>query len=53
MQGYQILADSLAKNKIMHCYGIVGIYALILGIPVIELGFAIQAFGINYYGFRN
>lgn len=24
-----------------------------LGIPVIELGFAIQGAGINYYGFRN
>lgn len=24
-----------------------------LGIPVIELGFAIQSAGINYYGFRN
>lgn len=29
-----------------HCYGIVGV-------PVIELGFAIQAMGVNYYGFRN
>ena len=26
---------------------------LILGVPVIELGFAIQAAGIYYYGFRN
>lgn len=31
---------------IKYCCGIVGI-------PVIELGFAIQGAGINYYGFRN
>jgi 2-hydroxyacyl-CoA lyase 1 len=46
MQGYMILAQALAEQKIKHCYGIVGV-------PVIELGFAIQGVGINYYGFRN
>lgn len=46
MQGYAILAEALAAQKIKHCYGIVGI-------PVMELGYAIQAAGVNYYGFRN
>ncbi len=28
-------------------------FIIYLGIPVIELGFAIQGAGINYYGYRN
>ena len=46
MQGYVILAEALAKQKVEHAYGIVGI-------PVIETGFSFQSVGINYYGFRN
>lgn len=46
LQGNTILADSLSAQGIKYCCGIVGI-------PVIELGFALQGSGINYYGFRN
>ena len=46
MQGYMILAQALAEQQVKYCYGIVGI-------PVIELGFAIQGNGIKYYGTRN
>jgi thiamine pyrophosphate-dependent acetolactate synthase large subunit-like protein len=53
MIGYQILAEALAKQNLEHCYGIVGMYFLNEGIPVIELGFAIQGAGIKYYGYRN
>ncbi len=35
MIGYQLLGESLAKQKLEHCYGIVGNLNLILGIPVI------------------
>lgn len=45
-QGNILLAESLASQGIKHCFGIVGI-------PVIELGFALQASNINYYGCRN
>jgi 2-hydroxyacyl-CoA lyase 1 len=44
--GYNLLAEALARQGVKHAYGIVGI-------PVIELGFAFQAQGVNYYGFRN
>lgn len=50
MIGYQILAEALAKQNLEHCYGIVGMYFFNKGIPVIELGFAIQGAGIKYYG---
>ena len=46
MQGNTILARALFQQDVKHCFGIVGI-------PVIELGMSIQAEGINYYGFRN
>jgi len=29
MIGYQLLAESLAKQKLEHCYGIVGTYHFI------------------------
>jgi len=53
MQGYVILAQALANQNIKHCYGIVGIHFFNLGVPVIELGYAIQGHGVNYYGYRN
>ena len=46
MIGYTILAKSLAQHKLEYCFGIVGV-------PVIELGFAIQGEGIQYFGCRN
>jgi hypothetical protein len=35
MQGYHILAESLAKQNVKNCYGIVGIWGDYLGVPVI------------------
>lgn len=46
MQGNEVVAKSLAKQGVKYCFGIVGV-------PVIELGFALQDAGINYYGCRN
>ena len=44
--GYEVVAKSLALQKLTHAFGIVGI-------PVIELGMALQANEIKYFGFRN
>ena len=41
-----MIAEALAKQNLTHAFGIVGL-------PVIELGMALQAYDINYYGFRN
>jgi len=46
VQGFEVIAEALARQKLTHCFGIVGI-------PVIELGMFIQGKGIQYYGFRN
>ena len=44
--GYEVVAKSLALQNLTHAFGIVGI-------PVVELGMALQGFDIKYYGFRN
>ncbi|KRX02477.1 hypothetical protein PPERSA_10094 [Pseudocohnilembus persalinus] len=46
MDTNQVIARALAGQDIKYCFGIVGV-------PVIELGVAFQAEGINYYGCRN
>ena len=44
--GYEVVAKSLAKQGLTEVFGIVGV-------PIIELGGAVQAEDMNYYGFRN
>jgi len=44
--GYEVMAKALASQGITHVFGIVGI-------PVIELGTAVQMEDMNYFGFRN
>lgn len=44
--GQEVLAKALAEQGLTHCYGIIGI-------PVIDLGMILQQNEINYYGFRN
>ncbi|EDK31753.2 2-hydroxyphytanoyl-CoA lyase (macronuclear) [Tetrahymena thermophila SB210] len=46
MSGNLVVARALSRQGLEHCFGIIGV-------PIIELGFAIQAEGINYYGYRN
>lgn len=46
ISGFEVVAEALAKQNLTHCFGIIGI-------PVIELGMSIQGNGISYYGFRN
>jgi 2-hydroxyacyl-CoA lyase 1 len=44
--GYTVVAESLASQGVTLAYGVVGV-------PVIELGMAMQASGLKYLGFRN
>ena len=44
--GYEVVAKALALQNLTHSFGIVGI-------PVIELGMALQGHDIKYFGFRN
>ena len=44
--GYEVMSKALASQGITHVFGIVGI-------PVIELGTAVQMEDMNYFGFRN
>jgi len=46
MEGYSILAKALKDQGVEYMFGVVGI-------PVIEVGMAAQAEGIQYYGMRN
>lgn len=46
MEGYQIVAESLAQNGIKYMFGVVGI-------PVVEVAIAAQRCGIHYIGMRN
>lgn len=46
MEGYQIVAQSLANNGIKYMFGVVGI-------PVVEVAIAAQRVGIHYIGMRN
>ena len=46
MEGYQIVAQSLANNGVKYMFGIVGI-------PVVEVAIAAQRVGIHYIGMRN
>ncbi|CAD8213992.1 unnamed protein product [Paramecium octaurelia] len=46
ISGNQVIAQSFAQNHLKYVFGIVGV-------PVIELGYAFQAQGMEYYGFRN
>jgi 2-hydroxyacyl-CoA lyase 1 len=44
--GNTVIAKSLSAQKLHYCFGI-------SGMPIIELGLAVQLEGINIYGFRN
>ena len=46
MEGYQIVAQSLANNGVKYMFGVVGI-------PVVEVAIAAQRVGIHYIGMRN
>lgn len=46
LDGATVVAKALKVQGTKYCFGI-------CGIPVIELGYAIQGEGIEYYGFRN
>ena len=46
MEGCSILAQSLLEQGVQYVFGIVGI-------PVIEVGHALQAAGVQYIGMRN
>ena len=46
LEGYQILAESLARNGLKYMFGVVGI-------PVVEVAIAAQRCGIHYIGMRN
>jgi len=46
MEGYQIVAQSLANNGVKYMFGVVGI-------PVVEVAIAAQRCGIHYIGMRN
>ena len=44
--GYEVVAKALALQNLTHSFGIVGI-------PITELGMALQLNEIKYFGFRN
>ena len=46
MEGCDVLAQSLRSQGVQYVYGIVGI-------PVIEVGTALQTAGVHYIGMRN
>ena len=46
LAGYQVVAESLKNSGFEYVFGIVGL-------PVIELGIAVTAYDMKYYGFRN
>lgn len=46
MEGCSVLAESLRSQGVQYVFGIVGI-------PVMELGLALQAAGVHYMGMRN
>lgn len=46
MEGCNVLAESLQSQGVQYVFGIVGI-------PVVELGLALQAAGVHYIGMRN
>ena len=43
LEGYEILAESLARNGLKYMFGVVGI-------PVVEIAIAAQRCGIHYIG---
>lgn len=46
LEGCGVLAESLQSQGVKYVFGIVGI-------PVIEVGIALQAAGVHYIGMRN
>lgn len=46
MEGCSVLAESLRRQGVQYVFGIVGI-------PVVELGLALQVAGVHYIGMRN
>ncbi len=46
IEGCEVLAESLRSQGVQYVFGIVGI-------PVIELGVALQGVGVHYIGMRN
>ena len=46
LQGCEVIAQSLRDQGIQYVFGVVGI-------PVIELGIALQSAGVHYIGMRN
>jgi len=44
--GYQVLAQALKSQGITACFGIVGV-------PVSDVAFALQAIDVDFLGFRN
>lgn len=46
LEGCDVLAESLRSQGVQYVFGIVGI-------PVIEVGTALQAAGVHYIGMRN
>lgn len=46
MLGYEVVARALKDQGVEYVFGIVGF-------PVIELAYAVQAEGIHYIGMRN
>lgn len=46
LEGCMVLAESLRSQGVQYVFGIVGI-------PVIEIGLALQVAGVHYIGMRN
>jgi thiamine pyrophosphate-dependent acetolactate synthase large subunit-like protein len=46
MEGCDVLAEALKNQGVQHVFGIVGI-------PVVEVGNALQVAGVHYVGMRN
>ena len=46
MEGYELVAECLARNGIKYMFGVVGI-------PVVEVAIAAQRCGLHYIGMRN
>ena len=46
MRGNELVAEALRSQGVQHVFGV-------LGYPIIELGMALQAAGLKYYGCRN
>ena len=46
LEGCNVLAESLQKQGVQYVFGIVGI-------PIVEVGLALQSAGVLYIGMRN